>query len=161
MFRLPLYIHSTVLLKNLLRVHFHMMLKHNNNHCFHLSSPPVFSGVRVTRSFVLYVCFVDRWLSFCTFSLAVLCFLFFDIRILIAPLVSSNSSYSCKIIFPLPFLPCVITNRSDSLTTSKMVHFAVRDGIHNEMLPKMIPGFTQQNVNNNINKLDWTKYSGT
>jgi hypothetical protein len=42
-----------------------------------------------------------------------------------------------------------------------MVHFAVRDGIHNEMLPKMIPGFTQQNVNNNINKLDWTKYSGT
>ena len=33
----------------------------------HLSSPPVFSGVRVTRSFVLYVCFVDRCLSFCTF----------------------------------------------------------------------------------------------
>jgi hypothetical protein len=25
----------------------------------HLSSPPVFSGVRVTRSLVLYVCFVD------------------------------------------------------------------------------------------------------
>ena len=34
----------------------------------HLSSPPVFSGVRVTRSSVLYVCFVDRCLSFCTFS---------------------------------------------------------------------------------------------
>jgi hypothetical protein len=34
----------------------------------HLSSPPVFSGVRVTRSIVLYVCFVDRCLSFCTFS---------------------------------------------------------------------------------------------
>ena len=33
-----------------------------------LSSPPVFSGVRVTRSLVLYVCFVDRCLSFCTFS---------------------------------------------------------------------------------------------
>jgi hypothetical protein len=29
---------------------------------------PVFSGVRVTRSLVLYVCFVDRCLSFCTFS---------------------------------------------------------------------------------------------
>jgi hypothetical protein len=29
----------------------------------HLSSPPVFSGVRVTRSLVLYVCFVDRCLS--------------------------------------------------------------------------------------------------
>jgi hypothetical protein len=34
----------------------------------HLSSPPVFSGVRVTRSLVLYVCFVDHCLSFCTFS---------------------------------------------------------------------------------------------
>ena len=37
----------------------------------HLSSPPVFSGVRVTRSLVLYVCFVDRCLSFCTFFLAI------------------------------------------------------------------------------------------
>ena len=35
----------------------------------HLSSPTVFSGVRVTRSLVLYVWFVDRCLSFCTFSL--------------------------------------------------------------------------------------------
>ena len=34
----------------------------------HLSSPPVFSGVCVTRSLVLYVCFVDRCLSFCAFS---------------------------------------------------------------------------------------------
>jgi hypothetical protein len=34
----------------------------------HLSSPPVFTGVRVTRSLVLYVCFVDRCLSFCAFS---------------------------------------------------------------------------------------------
>ena len=33
----------------------------------HLSSPSVFSGVRVTRSLILCVCFVDR-LSFCTFS---------------------------------------------------------------------------------------------
>ena len=32
------------------------------------SSPPFFNGVRVTRSLVLYVCFIDRWLSFCTFS---------------------------------------------------------------------------------------------
>jgi hypothetical protein len=29
----------------------------------HMSSPPIFSGVRVTRSLVLYVCFVDRCLS--------------------------------------------------------------------------------------------------
>jgi hypothetical protein len=34
----------------------------------HLSSPPVFSGVRVTRSLVLYVCVVDRCLSFCTLT---------------------------------------------------------------------------------------------
>jgi hypothetical protein len=30
----------------------------------HLSSPPVFNWVRVTRSLVLCVCFVDRCLSF-------------------------------------------------------------------------------------------------
>ena len=29
---------------------------------------PGVSGARVTRSLVLYVCFVDRCLSFCTFS---------------------------------------------------------------------------------------------
>ena len=34
----------------------------------YLSSSPVFSGVRVTRSLVLYVCVVDRCSSFCTFS---------------------------------------------------------------------------------------------
>jgi len=34
----------------------------------HLSSPPVFSGVHVTQSLVLCVCFVDRCLSFCPFS---------------------------------------------------------------------------------------------
>ena len=35
----------------------------------HLSSPPVFSGVRVTRSLVLCICFVDRCLSFCPSSI--------------------------------------------------------------------------------------------
>ena len=34
----------------------------------HLSSPPVFSGVCVSRFLVLCVCFVDRCLSFCTSS---------------------------------------------------------------------------------------------
>jgi hypothetical protein len=33
----------------------------------HLSSLPIFSGVRNTRSLVLCVCFVDRCLSFCPF----------------------------------------------------------------------------------------------
>jgi hypothetical protein len=42
----------------------------------HLNSPPVFSGVRVTWSLVLCVRFVDRCLSFCTFSFGhcVVCF---------------------------------------------------------------------------------------
>jgi hypothetical protein len=42
----------------------------------HLSSHLVFSGVRVTRSLVLCVCFVERCLSFCTFSFGhcVVCF---------------------------------------------------------------------------------------
>jgi hypothetical protein len=53
----------------------------------HLSSPPVCSGVRVTRSLVLYVCFVDRFLSFGTFSFGhCVCLFFFDIRILITSL---------------------------------------------------------------------------
>ena len=57
-----------------------------------LRSPPVFSEVCVTRSLVLFVCFVDRCLSFCAFS--------FDHCVLLQftdsdylPLVSSNSSY--------------------------------------------------------------------
>ena len=59
----------------------------------HPSSPSVFIGVGVTQSLVLCVCFVDRrCLSFCTFFWALCCLFFFDIRILIAPLVTSNSS---------------------------------------------------------------------
>ena len=49
----------------------------------HLSSPPGFSGVRVTLSLVLYVYFLDRCLSFCTFSFGhcVVClFLYFRWR---------------------------------------------------------------------------------
>jgi len=33
-----------------------------------MSSHPVFSGVRVTRTLVLCACSVDGYLSFCTFS---------------------------------------------------------------------------------------------
>ena len=55
------------------------------------SSPKVFSGVHVTQSLDLCECFVDRcYLSFCTFSFGHC--LFFDIGILIAPLVFSNYS---------------------------------------------------------------------
>ena len=64
----------------------------------HLGSPMDSSGVRITRSLVLCVCFVVRCLSFCS-SLFVLlfvffwplcCLFFFDIRNMITPLVSSN-----------------------------------------------------------------------
>ena len=56
----------------------------------HMSSLSVFNAVRVTRALVLYVCFVDHCLSFFFWSLC--CLFFFDLRILIATLVSSNSS---------------------------------------------------------------------
>jgi hypothetical protein len=54
----------------------------------HLSLPPVFSEVRVTRSLVLCVCFVDRCLSFFFWPLC--CRFFFNLRILITYLISSN-----------------------------------------------------------------------
>jgi hypothetical protein len=65
----------------------------------HLSSPLVFSGVRVTRSLVLSVCFVDRSLSVCTFSFGhcVVC------SSAINPVVSSNSSFSIKEIICFTF----------------------------------------------------------
>ena len=54
------------------------------------------SEVSVTRFLVLYVCFVDRCLSFCLFFFWPLyCLLFFDLRIMITALASSNSSYIC------------------------------------------------------------------
>ena len=52
----------------------------------HLSSPPVFSGVRATQSLVLCVYFVDHCLSF--FFSPLCCLSFIDLQILITPLVS-------------------------------------------------------------------------
>ena len=55
---------------------------------------PRFSGVRsirVARSLVLYVCFVDRCLSIFFWPLC--CLFFLDLWILLTALVSSNSSY--------------------------------------------------------------------
>ena len=57
----------------------------------HLSSSPSFSGVRVTRSLVLCVC-RSLFVLLYFFFWPLCCLLFFDIRILITPLVSSNSS---------------------------------------------------------------------
>ena len=54
---------------------------------------PLLCGVRVTRSLVLCVCFVDRCLSFFFWPLC--CLSFFELRILITSLVSSKSSWLC------------------------------------------------------------------
>jgi len=53
---------------------------------------PDFSGVRVTRSLVVCVCFIDRCLSFYSFSFGhcVVCSSIYGFKL---PLVSSNSSY--------------------------------------------------------------------
>ena len=73
----------------------HYLLLYHTSVC-----PPVFSGVRVTRSLVLCVCFVDRCLSFCIILCWPLCSLFFfDIRILITSLVSSNFWPLCCLFF--------------------------------------------------------------
>jgi hypothetical protein len=66
----------------------------------HSSSPPVFSEVRVTRSLYLYVCFVDRCLSFCPFS--------FDHGVVCSSSIYKDSDYSFDIfkLFLLPKISC-------------------------------------------------------
>jgi len=66
-------------------------------HPEHMSSLPVFSGVRVTRSLVLCVFCWSLLVLLYFFFWPLCCLFFFDIRIPIAPLVSSNSS--CQIYF--------------------------------------------------------------
>jgi hypothetical protein len=60
----------------------------------HMGSPPIFSGARVTRSLVFCACFIDRCLHFFFWPLC--CLFFFDIRIVITTLGSSNSSYKTE-----------------------------------------------------------------
>ena len=58
-----------------------------------LSLPPVFSGVRVTRSLILCVCFADRCLSSCSFSFGHCVVYSSSIYGFVLPsLVSANSS---------------------------------------------------------------------
>jgi hypothetical protein len=89
----------------------------------HLSSPPVFSGVHVTQSLVLYVCFVDRCLSFCTLSFGhcVVCSCWYtDSEYL--PLVSSNSSYSDLVInLKLVFLSKIMWSNSNTFHIWKLI----------------------------------------
>ena len=59
----------------------------------HFSSPKVFSVVHVTQSLVVCVYFVDSLLILLYFFFwSLCCQFFFDIRILITPLISSNFS---------------------------------------------------------------------
>jgi hypothetical protein len=70
----------------------------------HLSSPPIFSWVRVTRSLVLCVCFVDCCLSFYTFSFG-------------HCVVCSSSIYGSYYPFGIFKLFLVISWRSDFFST--------------------------------------------
>jgi hypothetical protein len=79
----------------------------------HLSSPPVFSGVRVTRSLVLCVCFVDRDLFLCILSCGhcvvcssvfwPLCCLFFCLFVIVlsVPLSFGHCVVCSSIFWPL------------------------------------------------------------
>ena len=58
----------------------------------HPSSSPIISWVRDTRSLVLCVMFCRSLFVLLSFFFRLLCCLSFDLRILISPLVSSNSS---------------------------------------------------------------------
>ena len=78
------------LISKLLRDEFPLMVQELPTLPGKLSSPPVFRGVRVTQSLVLCVCFVDCCLSFWPLC----CLSFFNLQILITPLVSSNTSFN-------------------------------------------------------------------
>ena len=69
------------------------MHSHTENSINNLSSPPVFSGAGGFWSLVLCVCFTDHCLSFFPFG-HLCCLFFFDLRILITPLVSSSSPFN-------------------------------------------------------------------
>jgi hypothetical protein len=77
----------------------------------HLSSPPVFSEVRITRFLVLCVCFVDRCLSFCPFSFG---------RCVVCP--SSNYGFWLPVgIFKLfLYLDGILTSLSDLVNKSML-----------------------------------------
>ena len=72
-------------------------------HPKHTIWPSVFSWVRVARSLVFMCCFVDRWMPF--FSLPLYYLFFFDLHVLVIPIVSSNLSYVLSLMtrfsFPL------------------------------------------------------------
>jgi hypothetical protein len=70
----------------------------------HMSSPPVFSGVCVTRSLVFWVMFCRSLFVLLTFFFRPLYCLYFDLRLLITLLVSSNSRPLCCLSYDLRLL---------------------------------------------------------
>ena len=81
----------------------------------HLSS--VFSGVRVTRYLVLYVCFVDRCLSSCTYGHCVVCSLIYRFCLLIWYLQTLLPCYR-------RILKCEIVNDYNGRQVMVKVHMA-------------------------------------
>jgi hypothetical protein len=92
----------------------------------HLRSSPDFSGVRVTRSSVLYVCFIERCLSFCTFSFA-------------HCVVCSSSSSTDGFWFPLWYLQTLLININYSFIQSTQLKTGVNSGYY--FIMWLITGF--------------------
>jgi hypothetical protein len=84
-----------------------------------LSSPPVFSGVHVTRSLVLCVCFVDHCLSFCPFSFGhcVVCSSsIYDSVFFVSHCIFCPLNYSLELITPLVSSHLFLHNASIVMT---------------------------------------------
>ena len=89
----------------------------------HMSSSPVFSGVWVTRSLVLCVCFVDRCLSFCSFSFSycVVCSSIYGFWI--RPLLSTNSSVCRSLLWITNLKEYFYGNRENKLKIYSVLRF--------------------------------------
>jgi hypothetical protein len=77
----------------------------------YLNSPPVFNGVRVAQFFLLCVLFCRSLFVLFSFDHCV-CLVFFDLRIMIIPVVSSNSSYKKKFKQRWSTIPPISTKRT-------------------------------------------------
>ena len=87
----------------------------------HLSSPPNFGRVRVTRSLVLYVWFCrSLFVLLYFFFWPLFCLLYFDLRILITPLVSPNYSYTMTIKFIVSYHFTIVWN----IATKNNINYA-------------------------------------
>ena len=97
----------------------------------HMSSPAVFRGVRVIRFLVLWCMFCrSLFVLLYIFFWPLCCLLFFDIRILLTPLVSSNLSY---IIWfdTIGLEPTIYPTRGDHTNhyTTDVVHMRCKVGL--------------------------------